>query len=141
MGNRYGDFPVHQGLFDVLNGTVHSLLERMAIVPRHYEATGLDVNPKIVQKLNSVAKKSEELKDSIKALNIIYEEEINHVKKGDRWFKYECRREGLEPHQTFFEIIKKYNLLNIKRGHINVDARLKAGFVCSELKNFGVKEC
>ena len=140
VGYSYGDFPVHDGLFKASQNSQNSLAERMAIIPRHYEATGLDVNPKIVQKLNSLPKKEPIIFKVMDALDIIYKEEIDHVRKGDRWFKWECERLGRDSQTLFFEILDKFNLLKRKLD-INVDARLKAGFVCDELKRFGVKEC
>ncbi|MBN2825995.1 MAG: ferritin-like domain-containing protein, partial [Campylobacterales bacterium] len=56
LGYCYGDFDVHSGLFDIANATRHDILERMAIVPRYYEASGLDVNPQIIKKLHNQQK-------------------------------------------------------------------------------------
>ena len=137
-GYEYGDFPVHSGLFDISMETESDVLERMAIVPRHYEATGLDVNPKISEKLKRVPK-NPKIEQTIKALDIIYEEEISHVSKGDRWFKYICHQRGIDEQDTFFAILKKYDLL--KKRDINTKARLKAGFACEELKMMGAKSC
>ncbi len=138
VGYRYGDFPVHSVLFDISMETAEDILERMAIIPRHYEATGLDVNPKISAKLKRVAK-NPHIQKTLKALDIIYEEEISHVSKGDKWFKYICKKRGLDERDTFFAILKKYDLL--KRREINTEARLKAGFECEELKMMGAKSC
>ncbi len=137
-GYDYGDFPVHSGLFDISMETEGDILERMAIVPRHYEATGLDVNPKISAKLRK-APSNPKIERTIDALDIIYEEEITHVSKGDRWFKYICRQRGVDERDTFFDILKKYDLL--KKRDINTEARLKAGFACEELKMMGAKSC
>ncbi len=140
LGYFYGDFPVHQGLFDAMINTKDSLVKRMAVIPRYYEATGLDVNPKIIQKLKSTPKKSDLIYQSIDALDIIYKEEISHVQKGDKWFKWACKKIQKEPQSFYFEILKEYGLLK-RKAQINTKARLKAGFVCEELKRFGVKRC
>jgi len=87
LGYEYGDFPVHCGLFDAAEHTADSVLDRMAIIPRYYEASGLDVNPQIAKKLDNKRKKPI-IKKLIDALSIIYDEEIEHVHKGDKWFKY-----------------------------------------------------
>ncbi len=94
LGYCYGDFPVHSGLFDAANHTAHNILDRMAIVPRYFEASGLDVSPQIIKKLANKHKIPAVMK-LIDTLNIIYKEEIDHVLKGDRWFKYLCQRRGL----------------------------------------------
>ncbi len=41
------------------------------------------------------------------ALGIILKEEVDHVTKGDRWFKYECTRLNLKPEQTYIEILER----------------------------------
>jgi uncharacterized ferritin-like protein (DUF455 family) len=63
-----------------------------------------------------------------------------HVQKGDRWFKYQCEKEGKDE-EVYFEILDKYDLLNKHRPHVNVEARKEAGFTCSEIKKLGAKEC
>jgi len=139
LGYKYGDFPVHCGLFDAAEHTADSVLDRMAIIPRYYEASGLDVNPQIAKKLDNKRKKPI-IKKLIDALSIIYDEEIDHVHKGDKWFKYLCQKAGLEE-SVYFEILERYKLLTKHRPHINVDARKEAGFTCDEIKKLGAKEC
>ncbi len=139
LGYRYGDFPVHCGLFDAAEHTAHSVLERMAIIPRYYEASGLDVNPQIMKKLEN-KHKIPEVKRLLEALEVIYNEEIDHVRKGDRWFKYLCEQEGVEE-EIYFEILTRYRLLDKHRPHINVAARKEAGFACEEILKLGAKAC
>jgi uncharacterized ferritin-like protein (DUF455 family) len=139
LGYKYGDFSVHCGLFDAAAHTSHSVLDRMAIVPRYYEASGLDVNPQIIKKLEN-KRKNPVVKKLIETLNIIYDEEIDHVYKGDKWFKYLCEEKGLEE-SVYFEILENYKLLSKHRPHINVDARKEAGFSCVEIKKLGAKVC
>jgi uncharacterized ferritin-like protein (DUF455 family) len=139
LGYSYGDFPVHCGLFDAAEHTAHSILDRMAIIPRYYEASGLDVNPQIIKKLDN-KRKNPVVKKLIDALNIIYDEEIDHVYKGDKWFKYLCEKEGLDT-SVYFEILERYKLMSKHRPHINVEARKEAGFNCREIKKLGAKVC
>lgn len=139
LGYKYGDFPVHSGLFDAAVHTAHSVLDRMAVVPRYYEAGGLDVNPQIIKKLDN-KRKNPLVSRLIDALKIILEEEVEHVHKGDRWFKYLCEKEGADE-SVYFEILERYRLLEKHRPHINVDARKEAGFTCNEIKKLGAKTC
>jgi len=139
VGYCYGDFPVHCGLFDAAQHTAGSVLERMAIIPRYYEASGLDVNPQIIKKLEN-KKKNPVVSALIDALHVIYEEEIVHVHKGDKWFKYICKEEGLEE-SIYFEILERYRLLSKHRPHLNVSARKEAGFTCNEILKLGAKMC
>jgi len=140
LGFKYGDFPVHCGLFDASVHTRGDILDRMAIIPRYYEASGLDVNPQIIKKLHN-KRKEPMIAKVIDALNIIYDEEIIHVKKGDRWFKYLCDQRKLDSKQTYMQILGKYKLDTKHRPHINVKARKEAGFSCNEIINLGAKSC
>ncbi len=139
LGFEYGDFPVHSGLFDIAVDTSKNILDRMAIVPRYYEASGLDVTPQILKKLEN-KRKIPSVKRFIDALHIIYKEEITHVKKGDYWFKYLCKLEGKEP-KVYFNILEYYGLLEKHRPYVNVSARKEAGFSCLEIKLLGNVEC
>jgi len=140
LGYRYGDFPVHRGLFDVSMHTAGDVLDRMAVVPRHYEATGLDVNPRIGAKL-ALYRDQPAVSKLLDALEVIYREEIEHVRKGDRWFRWICARRGLEPEETFRRLLDRYGLRKKFRTVINVPARREAGFSCAELKNLGAEKC
>nr|MCH9740136.1 ferritin-like domain-containing protein [Campylobacterota bacterium] len=136
---KYGDFPVHCGLFDAANHTSKDVLDRMAIIPRYYEASGLDVNPNIVKKLENKRKISI-VKKLIESLDIIYKEEIVHVQKGDKWFKEICKSRNLDK-SIYFNILEKYKLSTKHRPNINVNARKEAGFSCSEIKKLADVEC
>lgn len=139
LGFAYGDFPVHSGLFEAAVNTAHNILDRMAIVPRYFEASGLDVSPQIIKKLHN-KRKIPSVAKLIEILHIIYKEEIEHVQKGDIWFKYLCEKEG-KNEAVYFEILQRYNLLDKHRPHLNVQGRKEAGFNCKEIKQLGAKEC
>ena len=136
---KYGDLPVHKGLFEMAYKTNSSVIERMAVIPRYFEASGLDVNPKIIFKLKNY-KKSVLINELINALDIIYIEEIDHVRKGDKWFKYLCNMESVEPQNRYIEILNKFRLKG-RAQQYNINARKMAGFSCKELLNLGVKKC
>jgi uncharacterized ferritin-like protein (DUF455 family) len=137
---KYGDFPVHCGLFDASLHTQDNIIDRMAVIPRYYEASGLDVNPQIIKKLANKAKKKE-VKELIDILNIIYDEEIVHVQKGDIWFRYLCDRDGYDVEDKYMQILANYELIKKHRPHLNIQARKEAGFSCKELINLGAKNC
>ena len=136
LGAAYGDIEVHNALFEASQRT-QTLTERMAVVPRYLEANGLDATPMILTKLQKLPK-NEMIEKIIKKLNIILEEEIDHVKKGDVWFNYSCKKDGLSS-EVYFEIIDKYYPQGFLRPkNLNTDARKEAGFSCKEL-NFMAK--
>lgn len=139
LGFKHGDFPVHCGLFDAAKNTAHNMLDRMAIVPRYFEASGLDVGPQVIKRLQN-KRKIPTVAKLIEILHVIHDEEIVHVLKGDKWFKYLCEQEG-KTEEVYFEILERYELMDKHRPHVNVEARKEAGFSCVEIKKLGAKEC
>ncbi|GAX87880.1 conserved hypothetical protein [Lebetimonas natsushimae] len=137
-GYKHGDFPVHNSLFEASQKT-QDLLSRMAIIPRWYEANGLDANEKIINRLQKY--NDPFANEVINTLEIILKEEIPHVKKGDKWFKWACEKENLNPIETYFQIVDNF-FKDWKKKDLNVAARLKAGFSCDELNILsGKKVC
>lgn len=131
LGCKYGDFPVHDGLFDAGVRT-QTLLERMAIVPRYFEANGLDATPQILEKLERIGGNTM-IAGIVGVLRVILDEEVDHVRKGDRWFEYACDQSGVDK-TVFFDIIERiYPGSYPRRKFLNVDARKAAGFSCAEL--------
>jgi len=134
---NYGDVEVHNALFEASQRT-QTLVERMAVVPRYLEANGLDATPMILTKLKKLSK-SVMLENIIKTLEIILDEEVDHVKKGDIWFNYACEQEGLST-DIYFEIIDKYYPQGFLRPkNVNIKARKEAGFSCKELNYMAKK--
>ena len=135
---KYGDIEVHNALFEASQKT-QTLLERMAVVPRYLEANGLDATPMILTKLKKLPK-NDMVTKIIATLEVILEEEVDHVKKGDVWFAYACEQEGVKK-DVYFEIIEKYYPRGFLRPqNLNLEARKEAGFSCSELKHMAKRE-
>jgi uncharacterized ferritin-like protein (DUF455 family) len=135
LGGAYGDYPVHNTLFDTSMRTLE-FLDRMAVVPRFLEANGLDATPEIVEKLDKLPNdpRAGAVIARIKeVLAVIVEEEIDHVLKGDRWFAYACEKSGVDK-SVYFEIVDRYYPNSFPRKkYLNIEARKEAGFSCSEL--------
>lgn len=137
LGAAYGDVEVHNALFEASQRT-QTLLERMAVVPRYLEANGLDATPLILEKLKKLPK-DPFLQKIIEALNVILDEEVDHVKKGDRWFEWACHTDSVSK-EVYFDIIDKYYPQGFsKPRNINKDARIEAGFSYDELKSIAKK--
>lgn len=127
MGFVYGDFPAHNGMWEMAQKTHHDPLTRMALVPRVLEARGLDVTPSMMNKL----RKSGDHR-AVDILEIILREEVGHVKVGTDWFNYLCAQRDLDPYQTFKELLETYFNGEI-RGPFHNEARLQAGFTQAEM--------
>lgn len=123
----YGDYPAHNGLWDMCIRTADNVLARMALVPRVLEARGLDVTPRLIDKLLNA-------KDQAAAdvLKVIYEDEIDHVRIGSDWLVFHCQQQNLPPQQTFLNCVETY-LHGELRGPFNLSARQKAGFTNTEM--------
>ncbi len=133
----YGEYPVHNGLFRASTQT-QTLLERMAVIPRYFEAGGLDSTPIMIDKLAQM-KNDKKAEHIIKVLELILEEEGEHVLKGDRWFKYACDEKKLD-YSVYFEIIEKFYPGAFPRNKaLNIQARQEAGFSCSELQRINTE--
>lgn len=133
QGFDYGDFEAHGHLWDMAYKTAYDPLLRMALVPRVLEARGLDVTPAIRAK---VAQKGDTA--TCEVLDIIYRDEVGHVKTGNAWYQYLCRARGLEPLSLFRSLLARYDMF-IFRGYVNLEARERAGFSRFEmdmLQNF-----
>ncbi len=128
--HRYGDFPAHNGLWDMADKTRDDVLVRMALVPRILEARGLDVTPGMRMRL---AHHGDHAAAAI--LDIILRDEVGHVATGNRWYKRLCEQRGLEPAATFILLMGEYNAPNI-HPPLNRAARLAGGFTEAELDGF-----
>ncbi|WP_313298410.1 ferritin-like domain-containing protein [Diaphorobacter sp.] len=131
MGYDYGDFPAHQGLWTMCEKTAHDIVARMALVPRTMEARGLDATPLIQKKLRQIGAPDAVCAASI--LDIILEEEVDHVAIGNRWYFWLCERDGLDAQPHFFELMRRYEAPRPKPP-LNTSARLQAGFTETELE-------
>ena len=127
LGQDYGDFDAHNGLWEMAEKTAHDGLSRMALVPRVLEARGLDVTPAMIVKLRSLGDE-----DTATILETILREEVAHVAAGSRWFRWYCERAGVAPEPRFRELLAQY-ARSALHGPFNFEARAAAGFGEDEL--------
>lgn len=127
LGFAYGDFPAHNGLWEMAQRTADDCLKRMALVPRVLEARGLDVTPGMIERLEAVGDF-----ETSRILNVILEEEVRHVEIGSHWFRVCCDQRGLEPEATFLALVREH-FSGTLRGPFNIPARMQAGFTQREM--------
>jgi len=127
LGYEYGDFPAHDGLWDMASRTRGDLLARLALVPRTLEARGLDATPAIRNKLVSIGDKR-----GAAILDIILRDEIGHVATGNRWYGAQCSQRGLDPVLTYAQLAQTHGAPLLK-GPFNLNARRAAGFSEADL--------
>lgn len=127
LGYDYGDFPAHNGLWDMACRTAHDPLARMALVPRVLEARGLDATPVIMDKLRAMGDAR-----SVDILEIILRDEVGHVALGDRWFRILCARQGREAEVAYLALIDDFGA-PYPQPPLHEAARLQAGFSQQEI--------
>jgi len=121
LGMAYGDHPAHNGLWEAAFSTRNDIAARLAIAPMVLEARGLDVTPGMIKKLTAVGDL-----ESVAILQVIYDEEIGHVKIGARWFQTVSEKMNKEPKQHFHDMVNTYFAGKLKPP-FNVQARTLAG--------------
>jgi uncharacterized ferritin-like protein (DUF455 family) len=124
----YGDFPAHNGLWEMAEKTAGDVLARMALVPRTLEARGLDASPAVRAKLAAAGDDA-----SAQVIDVILRDEIGHVAIGNRWFRFLCNERGLEPHQAYADLSIRHSAPRL-HGPFNLAARRAAGFDEDELR-------
>jgi uncharacterized ferritin-like protein (DUF455 family) len=127
LGFAYGDFPAHDGLWDMAERTKDDVMARLALVPRTLEARGLDATPAVRNRLVSVGDQ-----EGARILDIVLRDEIGHVAIGNRWYRYVCRQRRLDPVEEYKNLILRY-CAPVLKGPFNIEARRKAGFTDAEL--------
>ncbi len=139
LGHRYGDFPAHDGLWEMAEKTRHDIVARMALVPRTLEARGLDATPLIQARLRKVgapdARGRCHAPDALVAcdlLDIILRDEIGHVAIGNHWYRWLCERQGLDPVAHYGVLVARHSAPRL-RPPFNEAARRQAGFSEQEL--------
>jgi uncharacterized ferritin-like protein (DUF455 family) len=132
LGNRYGDFVAHDGLWTVCHSTRNDLIARMALIPRTMEARGLDATPMIQTKLLRVG--TPQALAAAAILDTILTEEVGHVAIGNHWYHWLCRRDGLDP-LAFDALVAEQHRAPRLKPPFNIEARRQAGFSDAELEN------
>lgn len=127
LGHGYGDFEAHDGLWSMAEKTRDDITARMALVPRTLEARGLDATPPMQARL----RKAGDLR-AVEILDVILRDEIGHVAIGNRWYRWLCEREGLDPVASYEEFARRHGAPRLK-GPFNLGARRAAGFEPDEI--------
>lgn len=124
----WGSFPVHLSLW-FATSVQDSLLDRIIIVHRYLEGSGLDAGDKIIKRLWGAGKK-----DLLDAVKVIVDEEVGHVSFGSDWFKKLCTEQKLDADEVFKERILALQTRLPKRVlKLNREVRRQAGFTEAEM--------
>lgn len=130
LGHDYGDFPAHDGLWEMCVKTQDDVTARMALVPRTLEARGLDATPLIQGRLRKVGTPA--ALRAVEILDTILRDEIGHVAVGNHWYGWLCAQQGLEPRSHYRALARQHSAPRLKPP-FNDSARRAAGFTEPEL--------
>jgi uncharacterized ferritin-like protein (DUF455 family) len=127
LGVAYGDFDAHNGLWDMVDKTRHDITARMALVPRTLEARGLDATPPMQAKFAQAGDAR-----AVEILGVILRDEVGHVAIGNRWYRWLCGRDGLDPVAHYEQLAVRHDAPKAKPP-FNLEARSRAGFSSEEI--------
>lgn len=128
LGFEYGSWDVHCALWEAVNAD-DEFLDRVLIVHRYLEGSGLDAGAMLLRRLNGLSAKSTE-----RVVQQIVREEIAHVQFGSDWYRKLCLQQGLDPETDFFKRLLRLRHRIPKRiENIAPELRLQAGFTVKEV--------
>ena len=133
---EWGHWSVHTALLQAV-AVDDSLLDRILIVHRYLEGSGLDAGEAILRRLNGTLSPV-----ARPVMQTIRREEVDHVLFGSLWYRRICEEMKLDPSADFSSRIEIINRLVPRRERINHTLRKQAGFTSHEiavLETIGVR--
>lgn len=130
LGYEWGQWPIHMVLWNAVERN-DSLIERLFIVHRYLEGSGLDAGASLLERLKGVNVRQQ----TSDIIGLIAREELGHVQFGSLWYRHFCQLERLDADHTFKGLIQ--NLLPRlprRMEPVNKDLRRSAHFNESEIQ-------
>lgn len=128
LGFNWGDWPVNCGLWTCVSPE-DSLIDRVLIVHRYLEGSGLDAGDTLIKRLAGVDAPTVQ-----KAVQIINQEEVGHVLFGSEWYMKLCNADKMDPNADFVLRMERLRGILPKRiNPINHDLRKRSGFTQGEI--------
>ncbi len=129
LGLPWGSFPTHVALW-AATSTEDSLLDRIVIVHRYLEGSGLDATNTILRRLTGV--NAPEVKRTV---TVISDDEVKHVQFGSRWYHQLLREQGVDPTLDFRQRLERLMVRVPRRLEpIHLELRKQAGFLPGEIE-------
>lgn len=124
LGYEWGHWPIHTTLWNAVSEE-DTLLERIFIVHRYLEGSGLDAGAQLCQRLAGVPG----AKVAFQTVKRINDEELDHVQFGSLWFQKISQELCLNPEEHFRNVILKLQHHLPKRiEKLNHTLRHQSGF-------------
>lgn len=129
LGFKWGDWPCHVGLWHA-TAADDSFIDRIVIVHRYLEGSGLDASATLLRRLDGV--KADEAHEVVK---VISTDELPHVQFGSRWYHELCRDQDLNPEVDFaYRLQKLLHKIPKRMEPIHQQLRTDAGFMNGEIE-------
>lgn len=128
LGLPWGSFPTHIMLWASVDVS-DSLLDRIVIVHRYLEGSGLDASDTILRRLSGV-----NAREALRAVEVIRRDEVGHVQFGSRWYHELLREQRVDPADDLRERLSRvYARIPRRLEPISAPIRRSAGFLDSEI--------
>lgn len=128
LGSHWGAYPIHFALWNALSSE-DTLIDRVLIVHRYLEGSGLDAGDYFLKRMQSVDAKI--LFPIVKTIN---DEEVGHVDFGSRFYRELCKEQRIDSDFDFKNRMASLRHRIPKRvENISKELRLKSGFSESEI--------
>jgi uncharacterized ferritin-like protein (DUF455 family) len=125
----WGSFPTHSMLWHS-TAAGDELLDRIVIVHRYLEGSGLDASDTILRRLSGV-----NAREALRAVEVIRRDEVGHVLFGSRWHHRLVREAGGDFSQDLrMRLDRVFHRIPRRMEQINRPIRMSAGFLDSELE-------
>ena len=129
LGFKWGDWPCHVGLWHS-TGPDDEFIDRIVIVHRYLEGSGLDASSILLRRLDGV--RADEAHEVVK---VISTDELPHVQFGSRWYHQLCRDADLDPETDFaYRLEKLLHRIPRRLEPIHYGLRSSAGFMTGEIE-------
>lgn len=128
LGYSWGHWDVHLSLWNVVSDK-DSLLDRILIVHRYLEGSGLDAGESMLARMRGIRNPSPR-----PIVETILREEIDHVAFGSRWYRRICEEQRIDPSDDFSKRIDWVARVAPRREKLAYDARIAAGFTPDEIE-------
>lgn len=129
LGFSWGHWPVHIGLWKAVRSS-DDLLDRVLIVHRYLEGSGLDAGELILRRLSGVDNRI-----TIQPVKVIAKDELKHVQFGSYWYRHLCKAQSLDPEVDFKKrLTDLFHRIPRRLEPIQRPLRLQAGFTEGEIE-------
>jgi uncharacterized ferritin-like protein (DUF455 family) len=125
----WGCFPTHIGLWEAVS-SADSLLDRIVVVHRYLEGSGLDASDTILRRLSGV-----DAEAAKRTVSVIRRDEMGHVQFGSRWYHRLAREQGLDADEDFATRLGKlFHRIPRRLEPVVAETRREAGFTEREIE-------